>query len=104
MDVTTRARWYYDGGKYRGEMKNWDPYPTVPQNVLDEQARQYAKLFELIAKNSDVVERVTFWNLHDGQSWLNYWPWKRTNHPLLFDRQRKAKPALFSVLETLNSQ
>ncbi len=105
MDVTTRARWYYDHGKFREEMKSWDPYPTVPPDeILKSQAEQYAKLFSLIAKNSDVVERVTFWNLHDGHSWLNYWPWTRTNHPLLFDRDRKAKPAFHAVHEALEKQ
>lgn len=104
MDVVTRARWYYDGGKYREEMKSWNPYPTVSDQVLNKQAAEYAKLFELIVKNDDIVERVTFWNLHDGHSWLNYWPWNRTNHPLLFNRDRQAKPALGAVVEALQQK
>ncbi|MCH5684884.1 endo-1,4-beta-xylanase [Niabella sp. W65] len=37
--------------------------------------------------------------VHDGQSWLNGWPIRgRTNHPLLFDRQGKPKPAFYSVI------
>ena len=51
--------------------------------------------------HADVVERVTFWNLHDGQSWLNYFPWRRANHPLLFDRDRKPKPAFDAVIRAL---
>ncbi len=102
MDVVTRARWYYDGGKHREEMKSWNPYPTVPANVLDQQAAEYAKLFQIMDTHSDTIARVSFWNLHDGHSWLNYWPWQRTNHPLFFDRQGLAKPALFSVVETLS--
>ena len=36
---------------------------------------------------------VTVWGLDDGTSWLNGFPIEgRTNHPLLFDRQLKAKP------------
>ena len=103
MDVVTRAKWYHGGGKYREEMKTWNPYPTVPTEVLNQQASEYAKLFQLIVDNQDVVERVTFWNLHDGHSWLNYWPWTRTNHPLLFNRDRQAKPALSAVVEVLQS-
>ena len=102
MDVVTRAKWYWDDGKFREELQSSDPYPNCPDDVLAAQAEQYAKLFEIIAKHSDVVERVTFWNLHDGQSWLNYWPWKRTNHPLLFDRERNPKPAYESVVSMLS--
>ena len=105
MDVTTRARWYHDNGAHREELKTWDPYPrpTAPADVLASQAEQYGKLFEIIDRNADNVARVTFWNLHDGQSWLNGWPWERTNHPLLFDRQRRPKPALQSVVEVLST-
>jgi len=102
MDVVTRIRWYIDNGKHREEMKTFDPYPgNCPPEVLQSQAEQYARLFGLINRHSDIVERVTFWNLHDGQSWMNNWPWVRTNHPLLFDRQRKAKPAFEAVIESL---
>lgn len=48
-----------------------------------------------------MIERVSFWNLHDGQSWLNAFPWDRVNHPLLFDRQKKPKPAYFAVADAL---
>jgi GH35 family endo-1,4-beta-xylanase len=42
---------------------------------------------------------VTFWNLHDGRSWLNYFPWRRTEHPLLFDRDVAPKPAFRAVMK-----
>jgi endo-1,4-beta-xylanase len=41
---------------------------------------------------------VTFGGLGDGRSWLNFWPRKRTNYPLLWDRQMKPKPAFDAVL------
>jgi endo-1,4-beta-xylanase len=48
------------------------------------------------------VTRVTFWGTHDGTSWLNVWPVaRRTNHPLLWDRDLKPKPALGGVLDAL---
>ena len=47
-----------------------------------------------------MIGRVTFWGLHDGQSWKNGFPVKgRTNHPLLFDRRLKPKPALEAVIQ-----
>ena len=103
IDVVKRGRWYQDDGAHRDELKDHNPYKDgCPEDVLAQQAQQYAKLFEVYAKNADVIERVSFWNLHDGQSWLNYFPWERANHPLLFDRDLKPKPAHAAVVEVLN--
>lgn len=102
IDVVKRGRWWADNGAYRDELANFDPYvDECPKEILDRQAEQYAKLFELYAKHNDIIERVTFWNLHDGESWLNYFPWKRSNHPLLFDRQLNPKPAYEAVIKAL---
>lgn len=104
IDVVTRGRWWAEDGKYRAELANYDPYREgMPPEVSRQQAEQYAALFELFCDNSDIIERVSFWNLHDGQSWLNYFPWPRVNHPLLFDRQRQPKTAFDAVVEVLSS-
>ena len=66
--------------------------------MLKRQAEQYAQLFRLFRKHADTIARVSFWNLHDGQSWLNDFPWKRVNHPLLFDRDDNPKPAFPAVI------
>lgn len=101
IDVVPRSRWWAEGGKYRDEMSKTDPYKDgCPEDVLKRQAEQYAHLFELFNKFPDVIVRVSFWNLHDGESWLNYFPWNRTNHPLLFDRNGQPKPAFQSVINT----
>ena len=76
-----------------------DPYVNgCPEAVLARQAQQYAELFRLFEKNRRHIKRVSFWGLHDGRSWLNSWPRKRTNHPLLFDRQCQPKPAMAAVV------
>jgi len=50
-------------------------------------------------KHRDIIDRVTFWGVTDETSWLNDFPVRgRTNWPLLFDRQGKAKPAFDSVV------
>ncbi len=104
IDVVTRGRWWAEGGKYRDELASYDPYKDgLPAEVEQKQAQQYVELFKLFDENSDIIERVSFWNLHDGQSWLNYFPWRRVNHPLLFDRNRRPKPAFDAVYETLQS-
>lgn len=103
IDVVTRSRWWAEGGRYREELASYDPYHDgCPPEVLQRQAEQYAELFRLFAKYRDVVARVTFWNLHDGQSWLNGFPWRRVNYPLLFDRERQPKPAFGAVVQALN--
>lgn len=100
IDVVKRNRWWADGGKHRGELAKYDPYPDgLPKEIEQQQAEQYAALFRLFDEYRDLIARVSFWNLHDGQSWLNYFPWKRTNHPLLFDRQRQPKAAFDAVYE-----
>lgn len=102
IDVIPRSRWWADGGAHREEMAKLDPYRDgCPPEILRRQAEQYAQLFRLFRKHRDVIARVSFWNLHDGQSWLNYFPWRRVNHPLLFDRDGRPKPAFGAVLEAL---
>lgn len=48
---------------------------VVPRDV----AWQYGQLFRLFRRYADVMERVSFWNLRDGQSWLNGFPWRRAS-------------------------
>lgn len=103
IDVIPRGRWWAEGGKYRQELARLDPYRDgCPPEVLKRQAEQYAQLFQIFRRHSNTIARVSFWNLHDGQSWLNDFPWKRVNHPLLFDRQGNPKPAFDAVISALN--
>jgi endo-1,4-beta-xylanase len=104
IDVVTRGRWWADGGKYRDELAKYDPYKDgLPEVIEQKQIEQYVELFKLFAENSDIIERVSFWNLHDGQSWLNYFPWRRVNYPLLFDRNRRPKPVFDAVYSSLDT-
>lgn len=92
IDVVKRGNWYAPNAD-REEIAKYDPYvDELPKEVSDKLSQQYHDLLELYLDNADVIQRVTFWNLHDGHSWLNYFPWKRTNHPLLFDRDGNSKP------------
>lgn len=75
-------------------------YPDgLPDSIQMKLAKGYEDLFKLFIKYKDKIERVTFWGVNDGQSWLNGWPIKgRTNYPLLFDRNFKPKPAFKKVI------
>ncbi len=80
--------------------KKYNPYPNgLPDPAQKELARRYAELFSLFRKHRDKFDRITFWAVHDGQSWRNYWPITgRTEHPVLFDRRCQPKPALDAVI------
>jgi endo-1,4-beta-xylanase len=103
IDVIPRGQWWADGGKHREELAKVNPYPDgCPPDILQRQAEQYAQLFQLFRRYADVVGRISFWDLHDGQSWLNSFPWQRVNYPLLFDRQGLPKPAFGAVVKALS--
>jgi endo-1,4-beta-xylanase len=97
IDVVTRRTSGAEAGAV--ETVEADPFAKgLPPEIQKRLADQYARLFALFLKHSDKISRVTFWGLHDGRSWLNSWPSKRTNHPLLWDRSLNPKPALKAVL------
>jgi endo-1,4-beta-xylanase len=77
-----------------------DPYTAgLPDSVQQALARRYGALFEVYVKHRAAIDRVTLWGVADGDSWLNGWPVRgRTNHPLLFDRQHRPKPAFDAVV------
>ncbi|OYP35561.1 endo-1,4-beta-xylanase [Rhodopirellula sp. MGV] len=103
IDVVTRGKWWADDGKFREELKSYDPYRDgLPQIIEDQQIEQYVALFRLFCEYQDVIARVSFWNLHDGESWLNEFPWQRTNYPLLFDRSLRPKPVYGKVIDVLS--
>lgn len=98
LGVVRRGQWWADDGKHQEKLRKLDPYAGgCPSDVLLRQAEQYGRLFRLLLKHADTVDRVTFWGLHDGRSWLNDWPWKRNDHGLIFDRQFQPKPAFFAI-------
>jgi endo-1,4-beta-xylanase len=102
IDVIPRARWWANGGAEREQLAKYNPYANgCPPEILQRQAEQFARLFQIFRKYSDTIARLSFWNLHDGESWLNDFPWKRVNHPLLFNREAKPKPAYDAVLREL---
>jgi endo-1,4-beta-xylanase len=79
-----------------------NPYTnSLPEAVQQQLAQRYAGLFTAFVKHHDAVNRVTFWGVTDGDSWLNNWPVKgRTAYPLLFDRDCRPKTAFAAVIQT----
>lgn len=103
LDVDVLPRTTKPGADYAVDVEvtpQLNPYvdrlPDAQQLAL---AKRYAELFQVYLKHRDAIDRVTFWGVGDGDSWLNNWPMKgRTNYPLLFDRLGRPKPALRAVI------
>jgi endo-1,4-beta-xylanase len=76
-----------------------NPYVNgLPDDVQRALAQRYADAFRVFLKHRDALTRVTFWGVSDADSWLNR---GRANHPLLWDRQRRPKPAFDEVAKVL---
>ncbi|MGA2916679.1 MAG: endo-1,4-beta-xylanase [Sedimentisphaerales bacterium] len=98
MDITVLPR--------PGSGKELNPYPNgLPDEMQEKLAKRYADLFSIFCRHADKIERINFWGIHDGQSWLNNWPIQgRANYPLLFDRNLQPKPAFFAVVKTAENK
>lgn len=86
--------------QYEGVAK-MNPYKRkLPKKVDEQLAKRYQDIFDLFLKHKEKISRVTFWGVNDSQSWLNNWPIKRrTNYPLLFDRDNNPKSAYYLINE-----
>ena len=84
------------------KQKEVNPYPDIlPDPAQQHLAKRYAELFSFFRKHRDLFGRITFWAVHDGQSWRNYWPITgRKDYPMLFDRHCRPKPAFDAVIRT----
>jgi endo-1,4-beta-xylanase len=80
--------------------KELNPYPNgLPDSIQVKLTQRYVDFFKIFVKHKDVMKRITFWGIADDMSWLNDWPIKgRTNYPLLFDRNHKAKPVVEELI------
>lgn len=77
-----------------------NPYASgLPGSMQEALAKRYGELFGVFLRHRAVVQRVTLWGVTDGDSWRNDWPVRgRTNYPLLFDRNGRAKLAFDAVI------
>nr|ADZ76537.1 xylanase [uncultured organism] len=84
-----------------GYQEKMNPYPNgLPADVESEWEDRYMDFFNLFLKHSDKISRVTLWGVSDATSWKNDFPVRgRTDYPLLFDRDYKAKPIVSKIME-----
>ncbi|WP_291855731.1 endo-1,4-beta-xylanase [Marinilabilia sp.] len=81
--------------------KEFNPYSGgLPDSVYQQVMDRYTGFFEMFLKHHEKISRVTFWGVHDGNSWRNDWPIEgRTDFPLLFDRNYRMKEGVEDILE-----
>ncbi|MDE6654375.1 MAG: endo-1,4-beta-xylanase, partial [Muribaculaceae bacterium] len=80
---------------------NMNPYPNgLPTEVDSLWNQRMSTVMDIILRHSDVISRVNFWGVTDGDSWKNSWPMKgRKEYPLLFDRDYQMKPFMKEYLK-----
>lgn len=83
--------------------KVWQPAVPDSPELEAKLAARYAEIFRVFRENAASLRHVTFWGVTDEKSWLNYWPLRRDNYPLLFDRNHAPKPAFQATLDSLGA-
>ena len=72
----------------------------LTQEMEQKQTDFYCRLFDIYLRHAKDITRVTFWGVSDGDSWKNNWPVRgRTDYPLAFDREYRAKPFVKEVIK-----
>ncbi|HRS18079.1 MAG TPA: endo-1,4-beta-xylanase [Bacteroidales bacterium] len=110
LDITVLPNpWDLVGADVNQQFQNsekMNPYPNfLPDSVDIQLAKRYEDIFKIFIKHHTVIDRVSFWGVHDGVSWLNDWPIHgRTNYPLLFNRNYKPKRAFKTVMAVAKLQ
>lgn len=110
LDLTVLPNpWDLKGADVNQNFENnpkMNPYPKeLPDSVQTTLAQKYEELFKVFLKHHDKIDRITFWGVADGHSWLNGWPVRgRTNYPLLFDRNFEPKKAYQAVMNLKNTK
>jgi endo-1,4-beta-xylanase len=86
------------------QKQEMNPYTTgLPDSMQLKLTQRYVEFFKVFNKHKAVMARVTTWGIDDNMSWLNGWPIRgRTNYPLLFDREYKAKPVVTELIKLVS--
>lgn len=87
-----------DLSMFRGDDKRRDvKVPT--EEMIEQQAVQYERIFNLFRSYKDVISGVTFWGAADDYTWLDHFVGKeRKTWPMLFNDQHEPKPCFWSVI------
>jgi endo-1,4-beta-xylanase len=79
--------------------QTWEAEKTISEELERRQALRYRDLFNLFRANSNRITSVTLWGVSDDATWLDTWPVRRNNYPLLFDDNHKPKLAYYAIVD-----
>ncbi|MDT0647966.1 endo-1,4-beta-xylanase [Zunongwangia sp. F260] len=89
----------YPWEKERREMREDESDEFTPE-LQQKQIEKYKMFFEVFRDYKEVMTGLTFWNIADAYSWLDYYPVPgRKNYPLLFDEDYEPKEVYYEVIE-----
>jgi endo-1,4-beta-xylanase len=89
----------YPGENNRRERKPEETNIFTPE-MEQKQLEQYKTIFNIFRNNKKNFNGITFWNISDKYSWLDFFPVSgRKNFPLLFDQELKPKKAYWEVIK-----
>ena len=72
----------------------------LTKEMEEKQTDFFCRLFDIYLRHANDITRVTFWGVGDGDSWKNNWPVHgRTDYPLAFDREYRAKPFVAEIIK-----
>lgn len=70
--------------------------PEIEQQQMD----QYKMIFKVFRDYKKEITGVTFWNISDRHTWLDFYPVRgRKNYPLLFDQNLQPKKVYWEVVK-----
>jgi len=79
-----------------------DARKSIDREILLEQAFKYRALFDMFREEAKEgnLDMVVLWGITDIESWLNNYPVRgRTDYPLFFGKDMKAKPAYWAIVD-----
>jgi endo-1,4-beta-xylanase len=79
--------------------QKWEPLKEFDARMEDKQAEYYGALFSLFREYGEYISEVTFWGISDNMTWLDYFPTRRNNFPLLFDDNYNVKKAYYAIID-----
>ncbi|MHA7964197.1 endo-1,4-beta-xylanase [Paenibacillus sp. CAU 1782] len=87
---------------------NTDAYTVVPEGVLADQGYRYKELFQELRSldlegkaagaENGWISNVTLWGIADDHTWLHNRPIARQDAPFPFDKNYRAKPAYWGMV------
>jgi len=76
-----------------------DSYSAIPGEALARQGFRYRDFFAAFRSLKGKISGVTFWGVADDHTWLSRFPIARLDVPLLFDKELRAKPAFWGIVD-----